>query len=169
MRQGPYERERGTKRQAWYGSQGAGYPPSQPILIGHHRNSPESIGSEGIPTPSSSQGRELHPAIRHANGMIEMPPPSLVPSSVLSEDQQRMMQAHYQHSKPDPIRADSGFQPYPQGGQMPPAYMMQSGHDVQLQHPGYVQAAPRQGNDMGRLEALAAVATSGNRAVEDRP
>lgn len=177
IRQGPYDspnnhRDRGTKRQAWYGGPLAPHQASQPILIGH-RTSPESNSSDGVPTPSTSQGREMHPAIRHANGMIEMQPPSTVPSSVLSEEQQHMMQAHYQDSKPEPIRADSGFhsyphpQPLPGGQQMPPTYVMHSGHDVHMHH-SYAQAAPRQSNDMGRLEALVAVATSENRAVEHR-
>lgn len=156
--------DRATKRQAWYGGPIAPTQGSQPIVIGH-RTSPESSSSDGVPTPSTSHGREIHPAIRHANGMIEIQPPG----SVLTEDQRLMMQAHYQQqNKPEPVRADSGFHSYtPAYGQMAPEYAMHSGHDVQMHH-GYSPAASRPSYDMGRLEALVAVATSENRAVERR-
>ena len=157
------ERERSNKRQAWYGGPIAASVPqgSQPIMIAH-RTSPESSSSDGVPTPSTSHGREMHPAIRHANGLVEMQPPG----SVLTEEQQRMMQAHYNNSKPEPIRADSGFHSYVNAhGQITPTYTLHSGHDMHMNH-GFMQAPPRPNNDMGRLEALVAVATSENRAVE---
>ncbi|KAL1311014.1 hypothetical protein AAFC00_001232 [Neodothiora populina] len=163
----PIRRDSMHKRHAWYGASGPGLQQgSQPIPIGH-RTSPESISSDGVPTPSTSQGREMHPAIRHANGMIEMQPRSSAPNSMTAEEQHRMMQGHYQY-KPEPIRADSGFHAYPHpAGQMPTTYVMHSGHDAQTQHE-YHEATPRSNNDMGRLEALVAVATSENRAVEHR-
>lgn len=182
----------GRKRQAWYGVQPSIPKGSQPITIAH-RTSPESSSSDGVPTPSTSHGKDTHPVIRHANGNMDIG---------LSEEQQAMMRAHY-HGKPEPIRADSGFHSYPQAyGQYPhsvtnataqlplapppppqpsrphphphphPAqqatYVMQSGHDPQQMQHAYVQAPPRASNDMGRLEALVAVATSENRAVEHR-
>jgi hypothetical protein len=157
--------ERVNKRQTWYG--GPMLPPqgSQPIMI-VHRTSPESNSSDGIPTPSTSQGRELHPAIMHANGTVE-----LQPLDAVLTDEQRAYQAHYQ-SKPEPIRADSGFHGYIHTpGQVPQSvYMMQAGHAMQIQHPEWRLAPPvnnqRSHPDMGRLEALVAVATSEGRAVE---
>lgn len=156
--------ERANKRQAWYG--GPMLPPqgSQPIMIAH-RTSPESSSSDGIPTPSTSQGRELHPAIMHANGVVE-----LQPRDAVLTDEQRALQAHY-HGKPEPTRADSGFHSYVHvPGQVPAVYMMQTGHGVQAHSPEWRPApvAARPNNDMGRLEALVAVATSENRAVEHR-
>ncbi|KAI5244976.1 hypothetical protein E4T43_03470 [Aureobasidium subglaciale] len=156
--------ERVNKRQAWYG--GPMGPPqgSQPIMIAH-RTSPESSSSEGIPTPSTSQGRELHPAIMHANGMVELQPPGAALT-----DEQRALQAHYQ-GKPEPTRADSGFHSYVHmPGQQPAVYMMQAGHNMQMQSPEWRPASinQRANPDMGRLEALVAVATSENRAVEHR-
>ncbi|CAD0107721.1 unnamed protein product [Aureobasidium uvarum] len=160
----PVADDRANKRQAWYG--GPMGPPqgSQPIMIAH-RTSPESSSSEGIPTPSTSQGRELHPAIMHANGMVELQPPDAILT-----DEQRALQAHYQ-GKPEPTRADSGFHSYVHmAGQAPTVYMMQAGHNMQVQSPEW-RPAPinqRANPDMGRLEALVAVATSENRAVEHR-
>ncbi|KEQ90025.1 hypothetical protein M438DRAFT_330979 [Aureobasidium pullulans EXF-150] len=161
----PAADERANKRQGWYG--GPMGPPqgSQPIMIAH-RTSPESSSSEGIPTPSTSQGRELHPAIMHANGMVELQPPDAVLT-----DEQRALQAQFQ-GKPEPIRADSGFHSYVHmPGQAPNVYMMQAGHNMQMQQSPEWRPAPvnqRANPDMGRLEALVAVATSENRAVEHR-
>lgn len=157
------KRDRADKRQAWYGGPVAPPQGSQPIMIAQ-RTSPDSNSSDGVPTPSTSHGREMYPAIRHANGMIEMQPPG----SAMSDEHQQMMQAHYNQSKPEPVRADSGYNAYaPAFGQMPPAYLMQSGHDIQA-HQGYSQTSSHPGNDMGRLEALVAVATRETRAVEHR-
>lgn len=152
--------ERANKRQAWYGGPMAPPSGSQPIMIAH-RTSPESSSSEGVPTPSTSQGRELHPAIMHANGMVEMQP-----SHAPLTDEQRAFQAQYQ-GKPEPVRADSGFHSYVHiPGQAPPVYMMQTGHGMQSPEWRPAPMAARPNNDMGRLEALVAVATSENRAVE---
>ncbi|KAK8206703.1 Up in starvation [Zalaria obscura] len=162
------DQPRQNKRKAWYGGPvGAPQPPtgSQPIMIAQPRTSPEDSGSsDGVPTPSTSQGHELHPAILHANGMIEMQPPG----TTLTEEQQKTVQAY---AKPTPTRADSGFQSYVSGstpglsqGHIP---VMQAGRDIHLQP--FSQPPPaRPANDMGRLEALVAVATSENRAVEHR-
>ncbi|GAB7346661.1 hypothetical protein MBLNU459_g1790t1 [Dothideomycetes sp. NU459] len=151
---------RSNRRQAWYGGPVTAPQGSQPIMIAH-RTSPESSSSEGIPTPGTSHGTELHPAIMHANGMIEMQPPG----TVLSEEQQKVVRAHY-NPKPEPARTDSGFHAYSQiPGHGHPTYVMQTGHDMQM-HSGYPQSAARHNSDMNRLEALVAVATSETRAVE---
>ncbi|KAH0257177.1 hypothetical protein KCU91_g16509, partial [Aureobasidium melanogenum] len=156
--------DRANKRQGWYGGP-MGPPQGSQLIMIAHRTSPESSSSEGIPTPSTSQGRELHPAIMHANGMVELQPPD-----AMLTDEQRALQAHYQ-GKPEPTRADSGFHSYlHMPGQAHPVYVMQAGHNMQVQSPEWRPAPvnPRVNPDMGRLEALVAVATSENRAVEHR-
>lgn len=151
---------RANKRQAWYGGPLAPPQGSQPIMIAH-RTSPESSSSEGVPTPGTSHGAELQPAIMHANGLIELQPPG----TILSEEQQQALHAHY-NPKPEPTRADSGFHSYAHmSAHGQPTYVMQTGHDIQM-HAGYPQSASRPNTDMNRLEALVAVATSENRAVE---
>jgi len=101
----------------------------------------------------------------HANGMVELQPPDAALT-----DEQRALQAHYQ-GKPEPTRADSGFHSYVHmPGQTPTVYMMQAGRNMQVQSPEWRPAPinPRANPDMGRLEALVAVATSETRAVEHR-
>ena len=65
-------------------------------------------------------------------------------------------------SEREPLRADSGHQNFPNSnpGQVHQTYALQTGHDPRLStnYPAPVN------NDMGRLEALVAVATSENRA-----
>lgn len=169
------------RRQAWYGGPVHLLPQgSQPIMIAQRPSPDDSGSSEGVPTPSTSQGKELHPAIMHANGSIEMAPPGVA----FSLEQQKAMQAQ-SRAKPEPVRNDSGFQTYGYGhasavpGSLPHAYLMQSGHP---QHPHLQQlhhhhqpamypppppvAGPSDG--MGRLAALVAVATSEDRAIEPR-
>lgn len=72
------------------------------------------------------------------------------------------------HQSADHGRTDSGYQTYmqAQGQQLPQTYALQSGHDPRFAQSNYSQAP---NNDMAKLEALVAVATSeGNRAVEHR-
>lgn len=78
-------------------------------------------------------------------------------------DEQKVYYAN-QSQKPEPIRADSGFQSFAQGQpqQPPQTYALQAGHDPHFA----ANYAQQSNNDMGRLEALVAVATSENRAVE---
>ncbi|KAF4554601.1 Zinc finger C2H2 type domain-containing protein 4 [Elsinoe fawcettii] len=143
----------GSRRQGWYGGPAS---RSQPINIANHRPSPEESGSsDGVPTPSTSQGTEAHPAIVHANGMIVRPP-----GTVLTEEQQRAMEA--ERTKPEPVRTDSGshvYAHYPSNSQGA-AYTLHSVNDSRNRSPYIQQPQPR--NDMGRLEALVAVATSEN-------
>jgi C2H2 transcription facotor len=68
---------------------------------------------------------------------------------------------HPHQIKPEPARADSGFQSFAQGPP-PQTYALHAGHDARF---GTNYQRPPN-NDMGRLEALVAVATSENRAVE---
>ena len=134
-----------NKRQAWYGG-----PVTRP--------SPEDSGSsDGVPTPGTSQGTEFHPVIVNTNQGGEAYPQG----AVMTEEQKVYLT---QQEKPEPARADSGFQSFVQGqAQQPPqTYALQAGHDPHFAA-NYTQQAS---NDMGRLEALVAVATSENRAVE---
>ncbi|KAK5124349.1 hypothetical protein LTR85_001566 [Meristemomyces frigidus] len=140
------------KRQGWYG----GPVQAQQSTYASHRPSPEDSGSsDGVPTPSTSQGTEYHPIIVNPSGVVETYPPG----GVMTEEQKVQLA----HLPERPIRTDSGFQSY---NQPPPqhTYALQAGHDPRYP-PNYQQSS---NNDMGRLEALVAVATSENRAVEHR-
>ena len=164
---------RRNKRQAWYGG------PVGPATFG--RPSPEDSGSsDGVPTPLTQQGGEYHPVIVNQHESYPAHPPTTMP--VGGPDDQRKVHAtshHFPHpqeqaqAKPDPIRTDSGFQSFaPTAGHVQAAqqhtYALQAGHDPRFAA-GYIQAPnPEARNDMGRLEALVAVATSENRAVENR-
>jgi len=136
---------RRNKRQAWYGG------PVGPVTFG--RPSPEDSGSsDGVPTPLTQQGGEYHPVIISQSEPYMTHAPAAVP--VGGPDNQHKsfapvsghMQAAQQHT-----------------------YALQAGHDPRFAS-GYMQAPnhPEQRNDMGRLEALVAVATSENRAVDHR-
>ncbi|KAK5743423.1 Up in starvation [Elasticomyces elasticus] len=124
---------RRNKRQGWYGgpvqAQQLG-PPSQ-------RPSPES--SDGVPTPSATQGTEYHPVIVGPNGVMEAYPQGAV---VAADQQLHKMQPPQQHT-----------------------YTFQAGLDPRYTANFNHQA---QSHDMGRLEALVAVATSEGAAVENR-
>ncbi|PNS14321.1 hypothetical protein CAC42_6834 [Sphaceloma murrayae] len=142
-----------NRRQGWYGGPAS---HTQPINIAQQRRSPEESGSsDGVPTPSTSQGTEANPAIVHANGMVVR-----APYTALSEEHQRAVEA--ERNKPEPVRTDSGshvFGHYPTNSHGT-AYILHSGHDGRAPPPFAPQ--PRPGHDMGRLEALVAVATSEN-------
>ena len=163
---------RRNKRNAWYGgpiTPGQPVPvPGQPYII--HRPSPEDSGSsDGVPTPSTSQVNEYNPVIVNPNGPpAEYPPPG---TAVTTEEQHKVYynpSSHTQH-KSDRIRTDSGYQPYQphEHQQQPPqTYALQAGHDPRFPPQHYV---PQPTNEMSKLDALVAVATSeGNRAAEHR-
>nr|POE75814.1 c2h2 finger domain transcription factor dvra [Quercus suber] len=134
---------RKNKRQGFYG--GPPQPPAQSYLL--PRTSPEDSGSsDGVPTPST-QGAEYNPVIVHHNGTQDMLPPP----TVLTEERKVYYASSF--NKPEPARADSGFQPYAQPSQ--PMYALQSGHDPRFP----TNYDPPQNNDMSKLEALVAVAT----------
>ncbi|GAB7360370.1 hypothetical protein MBLNU230_g8328t1 [Neophaeotheca triangularis] len=221
---------RRNKRQAWYGGpvsapSMAPQQQSQPTgqqVYNFQRPSPEDSGSsDGVPTPSTTQGTEYHPVIINAHGAVE----ALPPGAVLTDEQQQKVYfttsapqttaaAAVAVPKPEAVvRADSGYQTYltqqqqapsPHHHQHPPpyyyphpqyqhphhhphhpqaqpqqTYALQAGHDPRFAN-GYAQAPERyqhqhahhhdsqESHDMGRLEALVAVATSEGRAVEHR-
>lgn len=166
---------RRNKRNAWYGGpiapHGAitGIPPAGQSII--QRPSPEDSGSsDGVPTPSTSQGGECNPMIVHPNGANnDYAPPG---TAVTLDEQQKVYynpSSHTQH-KSDRVRTDSGYQTYncpPQQPQPPQTYILQPNTEPRYAPPSYSQ---QPNNDMSKLDALVAVATSeGSRAAEPRP
>lgn len=149
---------RKNKRNAWYGGP---LTPShgQPVPVAAQRPSPEDSGSsDGVPTPSTSHGTEYHPVIVNPTGPSEYPP-----GTAITDDNKV-----YSYTSGHQGRTDSGYQQYVQQPQQPvqppQTYALQSGHDPQFAQSSYNQAP---NNDMAKLEALVAVATSeGSRAVE---
>ena len=137
-----------TRRQGWYG--GGPLNRSQPINIADRASPAESASSDGISTPSTSHGKEAHPAIMYSGERVEIRPPGIV----LSEDQQMTMHPH-ETSKPGSartdsvyghLRADSRGNHYPLQG----TYVSRA----------YPASSPQPASGMGRLEALVAAATS---------
>lgn len=181
MPEGPVTSTR-NKRQAWYGGP-VGPAPSTHQMFMAHRPSPEDSGSsDGAPTPLNSQSSEYNPLIvnpsdpgvPHSTIMEEQqhkaynPPAPPYPSG--SHQHQLSMAQGYQLKPTLPIRNDSGFQNLAAVGTTPSQeqkmYASEAGDDARLAN-RYVPARSEQNrNDMGRLEALVAVATSENRAVE---
>ena len=158
---------RRNKRQAWYGG------PVGPPQSG--RPSPEDSGSsDGVPTPLTQQGVEYHPVIVNQNEPYPPHPPMAVQEQkVYYASHPTVPPQQPPQSKPEATRTDSGFQSYAPAPQYVQAaqqhtYALQAGHDPRFAA-GYMQAPNQHANDMGRLEALVAVATSENRAVENRP
>ncbi|TKA74619.1 hypothetical protein B0A49_06914 [Cryomyces minteri] len=151
------------KRQAWYnGPIGpAAAPTAQPHYAAQRTSPEDSSSSEGIPTPSTSTVAEFHPSIVHASGYIE-------PHPVGPDDQQQKVRVLSYAPEPRPssnlIRSDSGFyQAYPGSAANVQHYPLHSGHD-----PRSMQPPTDRGTDMGRLEALVAVATSEERTDNHR-
>lgn len=132
---------RSRKRDGWYG------PPQVPIFGGPsyqslpHRTSPEDSGSsDGVPTPSTSQGPEYNPVIINPSGPAEAVPPShaIADESKIS-------------------RADSGYNAYIHPPSQPHlTYSLQVGHEGRYSSSGHAQP----NNGYAKLEALVAVATS---------
>ncbi|KAF2152644.1 hypothetical protein K461DRAFT_268555 [Myriangium duriaei CBS 260.36] len=141
-----------NRRQGWYGGP---LNRSQPISIADRASPVESASSDGVPTPSTSHGKEAHPAIVHAGGMVEVRPPGMI----MNEEQQMSMHPH-ETSKPGPARADSGSHLYThaRAASQGHPYLMQGGYD----HRSYPPPSSQPTGGMGRLEALVAVATSEN-------
>lgn len=147
---------RKNKRNAWYG--GPITPShSNQVAYGTLRPSPEDSGSsDGVPTPSVAQGAEYNPVIVNPNGVTEYPA-----GTAITSDEQKM---YYPPGHQG--RTDSGYQTYMQQAQPAPPYPLQAGHDPRFAQTNYGQAP---NNDMAKLEALVAVATSeSSRAVEHR-
>ncbi len=148
---------RKNKRQAWYNG------PLAQLQRAMQRTSPEdSSSSEGVPTPGTMA--EYHPAIVHSSGYVEaMGPGPTIDEHKTNSRASIMDRPHPLHTQP--------FQPYHR-------------HSLSLSSSGYrpqrepenrgpvtfgQPLPPTNGNDMRRLEALVAVATGEQQAVENRP
>jgi hypothetical protein len=146
---------RSNKRHAWYNgpTRGSQQPPQQHphyYPTSALRTSPDgSSSSEGVPTPSTGSVHEYQPAIVHSNGYVEGRPTS------------------YHEQEPHKLnQPPNNFQP---SYAAPPQAQQQSQQAtfLSLQHVPHAPPAQPQGppapdpaNDMRRLEALVAVATS---------
>ncbi|KAL6707653.1 Up in starvation [Coniothyrium glycines] len=151
---------RKNKRQAWYNGPLA---QTQRVL---QRTSPEdSSSSEGVPTPGTMS--EYHPAIVHSNGYVEAQPVGAPieeykppqPASIMErphplhspQHPQQQQQHYHRHSN---SLSSSTYRPQREPERGPVAFG---------------QPLPQSGaNDMRRLEALVAVATGEQQAVENR-
>ncbi|OAL51957.1 hypothetical protein IQ07DRAFT_398213 [Pyrenochaeta sp. DS3sAY3a] len=144
---------RKNKRQAWYNG-----PLAQPQRAMQRTSPEDSSSSEGVPTPGTMA--EYHPAIMHSNGFVEVMPPGTSVEEYKATSPSSIME------RPHPLHAQQ-YQPY---------------HSHSLSNSGYrPQREPERGsipfgqplpqtsaNDMRRLEALVAVATGEQQAVENR-
>ncbi|KAF2822746.1 hypothetical protein CC86DRAFT_70874 [Ophiobolus disseminans] len=143
---------RKNKRQAWYNG-----PLTQPARILQRTSPEDSSSSEGVPTPGNTTMSEYHPAIVHSNGFVEAHPPG----------------RHVEDHKPASIME----RPHPLHSPTYPQYhshsLSSSSYRPQREpEPGSVAFGqplhPPAANDMRRLEALVAVATNEQQAVENR-
>ncbi|KXT05488.1 hypothetical protein AC579_6687 [Pseudocercospora musae] len=173
MPEGPVT-PRKHKRNAWYGGP---ITPHQGGVPGGvympHRPSPEDSGSsDGVPTPSTSQATEYNPVIVNPGVPAEHQYP---PGTAITSDEHKVyysshQSSHVQH-KEDRMRTDSGYQTYVQAPPQQQAqplqtYALQSGHDPRFAHQSGCSQPPN--NDMAKLEALVAVATSEGSRAEHR-
>jgi hypothetical protein len=142
---------RKTKRQAWYNG-----PVSQPQRVMQRTSPEDSSSSEGVPTPGTMS--DYHPAIVHSNGYVEAP--VVVEEHKLAPPASIMERPHPLHSQPPPRHyhshslSSSSYRPQrePERGSVT-----------------FGQPLPQpSNNDMRRLDALVAVATSEQQAVENR-
>lgn len=138
-----------NKRQAWYNG-----PINPSILVqpaqAAQRTSPEdSSSSEGVPTPSNSTMTEYHPAIVHSNGFVESHPPGAPGEEHKPVRTSIMDRPHPLYSQQRSYHGHSLSTPNYRSYQHPE------------RHPNLGPSVPQPApNDLRRLEALVAVATS---------
>jgi hypothetical protein len=141
---------RKSKRQAWYNG-----PISQPQRVMQRTSPEDSSSSEGIPTPGTIS--DYHPAIMHSNGYVEAP--VVVEDHKLAPSASIMERPHPLHSQPP--------QHYHSHSLSSSSYRPQ--REPERGPVTFGQPLPQPGNnDMRRLEALVAVATGEQQAVENR-
>lgn len=146
---------RKNKRQAWYNG-----PVSQPARVLQRTSPEDSSSSEGVPTPGNTTMSEYHPAIVHSNGYIEAHATAAPVEEYKPVSQASIMdRPHPLHSPQYPqfhshTLSSSAYRPQREPDRGPMAFS-------QPLH----QPPP---NDMRRLEALVAVATGEQQAVENR-
>jgi hypothetical protein len=159
---------RKNKRNAWYGGPitphqpPPGSLPAQHMMMHPLRPSPEDSGSsDGVPTPSTSQGNEYNPVIVNPTGAADYPPPGTAMTTDEPQKPYHQQSSHIDH-KSDRVRTDSGYHSYiHQPSQPPPppqTYALHGGHDYRTAPPAPLPHHPNHG--MAKLEALVAVATS---------
>jgi hypothetical protein len=144
---------RKNKRQAWYNG-----PLSQPQRVLQRTSPEDSSSSEGVPTPGTMS--EYHPAIVHSNGYVEAQPVGAPveeykppqPASIM-ERPHPLHSPQYQHYHSHSL-SSSSYRPQREPERGPVMF------GQPLPHAG--------ANDMRRLEALVAVATGEQQAVENR-
>jgi hypothetical protein len=157
---------RKNKRHAWYNGPVHLSPQSHPVYSSAGlRTSPDgSSSSEGVPTPSTGSVHEYHPAIVHSNGFVEQHPPGYHPEERKIE--------HPPHTQAPPDYTNNHS---PQFSTRPPppqqaSYMLQEAQAQPLppSRPQSYHPPTEPANDLRRLEALVAVATSADEAIAGR-
>ncbi|KAH7410230.1 hypothetical protein DE146DRAFT_342836 [Phaeosphaeria sp. MPI-PUGE-AT-0046c] len=144
---------RKNKRQAWYNG-----PVTQPTGVLQRTSPEDSSSSEGVPTPGNTTMSEYHPAIVHSNGFVEAHPPG-PPAEEHKSTAPIMDRPHPLHSPTYPqyhrhTLSSSSYRPQREPERGPVAFSQ--------------PLPPPPANDMRRLEALVAVATGEQQAVENR-
>ncbi|KAL5120875.1 Up in starvation [Pleosporales sp. CAS-2024a] len=153
---------RKNKRQAWYNG-----PVTQPARVSQRTSPEDSSSSEGVPTPNNTTMSEYHPAIVHSNGYVEMHPPGPSVDDYKPAPQASIMdRPHPLHSPTYPqfhrhSLSASSYRPQREPDSRPVSFCHQPLQPLQQQ-----QQPPA--NDMRRLEALVAVATGEQQAVNNR-
>lgn len=146
---------RKNKRQAWYNG-----PLAQPQRVLQRTSPEDSSSSEGVPTPGTSS--EYHPAIMHSNGYVEA---RAVGAPV--EDYKPTTPASIME-RPHPLQSPQ-FQQYHSHSLSSPSSSYQPQREPERGPATFGQPLPQAGaNDMRRLEALVAVATGEQQAVDNR-
>jgi hypothetical protein len=154
---------RKSKRHAWYNGPVHLSPQAHPAYSSAGlRTSPDgSSSSEGIPTPSTGSVHEYHPAIVHSNGYVESHAPGY----------------HAEERKIDPPPHAQAPSEYtnnhsPQfSTRLPPSQqasvILQQAQSQPLpaSRPQSYQRPAEPANDLSRLDALVAVATSADGAI----
>ncbi|KAI8938244.1 hypothetical protein NX059_005904 [Plenodomus lindquistii] len=147
---------RKNKRQAWYNG-----PLAQPQRVLQRTSPEDSSSSEGIPTPGTAN--EHHPAIMHSNGYVEAQ--AVGPSP---EEHKRTHSASIME-RPHPLNPPQSpqYQHFHSHSLSGSSYRPQ--REPERGPASFDQASSQTGgNDMRRLEALVAVATGEQQAVENR-
>ncbi|ENI04386.1 hypothetical protein COCC4DRAFT_81973 [Bipolaris maydis ATCC 48331] len=153
------ETPRKSKRQAWYNG-----PMSQPQRAMQRTSPEDSSSSEGVPTPGTMI--DYHPAIVHSNGYVEAPvvvedhKPTPA-TSIMERPHPLHAQPHQHYHSHSLSSSSSGYHPQREPSERGPVTF------------GPSPAQPNNNsnnsnNDMRRLEALVAVATGEQQAVEHR-
>ena len=153
------ETPRKSKRQGWYNG-----PMSQPQRAMQRTSPEDSSSSEGVPTPGTMI--DYHPAIVHSNGYVEAPvvvedhKPTPA-TSIMERPHPLHAQPHQHYHSHSLSSSSSGYHPQREPSERGPVTF------------GPSPAQPNNNNnnsnnDMRRLEALVAVATGEQQAVEHR-